>query len=251
MELLKKFNYHRQVEIHWKFIYSKHEYVTIPCIVIIRLTIVKEQCQILTQQSRGHATITFDFRGWGESRIIENEMSITQDLFEKAKIFNRYLMKLKTYRNWTKIVSLALEYVPHCIYVSRFLITKMYNQWRLFRHGFNKKIIAEAFGGQETIDHLIQLSQEAKTAENPVLIEAASNTNEHDVSEAILYRRKRGLIPEYDNQFNVASWENWSFDSVETEKTSIDPFLLFIQKGPFLLNKTTRNILDDYVDLCG
>ena len=117
----------------------------------------------------------------------------------------------------------------------------------------NKKIIAEAFGGQETIDHLIQLSQEAKTAENPVLIEAASNTNEH----ALMYQKpyyteeNRGLIPEYDNQFNVASWENWlTFDSVETGKDIDRPIFIVHSEKAAVPSGTKQylNILDDYVD---
>lgn len=231
-----------------------------PCIVITGAwTTVKEQmpntyAKALCQ--KGYATITFDFRGWGESRIIENELfHYMEDPFRKSEdiqsVFNeiKNIPELDENRVAGLGICASAGYMSHAVSNNKNVQSMaLIAPWL-----HNKKIIAEAFGGQETIDHLIQLSQEAKTAENPVLIEAASNINEH----ALMYQKpyyteeNRGLIPEYDNQFNVASWENWlTFDSVKTAKNIDRPVFIVHSEKAAVPSGTKQylNILDDYGD---
>ncbi len=60
-------------------------------------------------------------------------------------------------------------------------------------------------------------------------LEAASLTNENAVMYQVPYytERSRGLIPEYDNKFNVASWEGWlTYEALKTADIQQKPALL-------------------------
>jgi len=76
---------------------------------------------------------------------------------------------------------------------------------------------------------LIELGRDAETGNTPVIIEAASTTNENALMYQAPYytEEDRGLIPAYDNKFNVASWEGWlTYDAIETADKLEKPVLL-------------------------
>ena len=61
-----------------------------------------------------------------------------------------------------------------------------------------------------------------------VILEAASTTNEKAVMYQAPYYTEtdRGLIPEYDNKFNAASWEGWlTYDAIQTSDRLEKPTL--------------------------
>ena len=73
------------------------------------------------------------------------------------------------------------------------------------------EIVKFVYGGDEGVSRLIQAGREAAQSPEPVILEAASLTSD----QALMYQTPyctetdRGLVPEYDNKFNVASWEGW------------------------------------------
>jgi len=85
------------------------------------------------------------------------------------------------------------------------------------------------YGGEEGVAKLIQTSREAEASDEPVILEAASKTNKDAVMYQAPYYTEtdRGLIPEYDNKFNAASWEPWlTYDAIQTADQLGKPTLL-------------------------
>ena len=85
------------------------------------------------------------------------------------------------------------------------------------------------YGGEEGVASLIAAGREAAGASEPVIIEGASLTNEGALMYQAPYYTEtdRGLIPEYDNKFNVASWEGWlTYDAIQTADELDKPMLL-------------------------
>ena len=84
----------------------------------------------------------------------------------------------------------------------------------------NVAIVNSVYGGEEGVQGLITAAKNAEEAKEPVYLEAASLTNESAVMYQAHYYTEadRGLIPEYDNKFNVASWDGWlTYDAESTE----------------------------------
>jgi hypothetical protein len=93
----------------------------------------------------------------------------------------------------------------------------------------DKEIVTAVYGGKEGVSGLIEVSRNAKQADHPVHLEAASTTNKDAVMYQAPYYTEpdRGLIPEYDNKFNAASWEGWlTYDAIQTADRLEKPTLL-------------------------
>jgi hypothetical protein len=82
------------------------------------------------------------------------------------------------------------------------------------------RIVEQVYGGPEGVATLVAISQEAEAAERdgqPRVIVAASMSDQTSLMYQIPYytESNRGLVPAYDNKFNLASWEPWlTYDSV-------------------------------------
>ncbi|MGL6343860.1 MAG: alpha/beta hydrolase, partial [Waterburya sp.] len=86
----------------------------------------------------------------------------------------------------------------------------------------NREIVNEVYGGAESVQNLIDTSRKAQAKYEATgelsLVPAASNTDKNAVMYQAPYytERDRGMIPEYVNEFNLASWEGWlTFDAIK------------------------------------
>ena len=87
----------------------------------------------------------------------------------------------------------------------------------------------EIYGGEESVKNLLAAADEAAHSASPVYIEAASMTNDKALMFQAPYytETNRGLIPEYDNQYNVASWAGWlNYDAQMSASTQDKPILM-------------------------
>jgi uncharacterized protein len=88
----------------------------------------------------------------------------------------------------------------------------------------NREIVNEVYGGAESVQSLIDTSRQAQAKYEATgelsLIPAASRTDKN----ALMYQAHanyyteadRGMIPEYVNEFNLASWSGWlTFDAIK------------------------------------
>ena len=90
----------------------------------------------------------------------------------------------------------------------------------------DEAIVESVYGGRDGVSARIATGRAAAASEEPVVIEAASTTNESALMFQAPYYTdpERGLIEQYDNLFNVASWEPWlTYDAIRIGETLRKP----------------------------
>ncbi|MCG7588608.1 alpha/beta hydrolase [Photobacterium sp. OFAV2-7] len=204
-----------------------------PPVVIVTgaWTTVKEQMPAVYAEAlakKGYAAVTFDFRGWGQSdgeaHYLEDPSRKTQDI--RAVI--DAVAKLE-HVDGSRIAGLGV-----CASSGYMLDAAVDNDniqaVALVAPWLHDKAMATAvYGGEESVKGLLAAAEQAKNASEPVYIEAASTTNENSLMYQVPYYTEtdRGLIPEYDNQFNVASWSGWlNYDAQQSAYTLDKPVLM-------------------------
>ena len=188
-------------------------------------TTVKEQMPATYAESladRGYAVLAFDFRNWGESsgneRQLENPTNKTQDIIAAA---NYLTTRPEVDRN--KIAGLGIcasaGYMADAALASEDIqAIALVAPWL-----HDREIVNEVYGGEESVQSLIDTSRQTQTKYKATgelsLVPAASMTDEN----AIMYQApyysdpERGAIPEYVNEFNLASWSGWlTYDAIAT-----------------------------------
>ena len=177
---------------------------------------------------RGYAALAFDFRGWGQSPdsipYLEDPVRKTEDisaavdyLATRPEIDSAQIAGLGVCASAGYMSDAALqnEHIKSVALVAPWL--------------HDQEIVNAVYGGEEGVAGLIAVGQSAREADQPVLLEAASTSNEKAVMYQAPYYTEpdRGLIPEYDNRFNAASWEGWlTYDAIQTADKLDKPTLL-------------------------
>ncbi len=193
-------------------------------------TTVKEQMPATyaaEMAGRGFAALTFDFRGWGGSegspRFLEDPERKTQDIIAAAA-FLASRPEVDAGRIGGLGVCASAGYMSDATQRSpNIRALGLIAPWL-----HNYEIAESVYGGREGVAGLIAAGREATASDEAVIIEAASTTNESALMYNAPYYTEtdRGLIDEYDNQFNVASWEPWlTYDAVRVGKTLRKPTL--------------------------
>ncbi|NER05981.1 MAG: alpha/beta hydrolase, partial [Okeania sp. SIO3C4] len=97
----------------------------------------------------------------------------------------------------------------------------------------NQEIVNQVYGGEESVQKLIETSRQAEakyeTTGKLSLIPAASTTDENALMYQAPYytEENRGMIPEYVNEFNLASWEGWlTYDGIANADNLTKPVLI-------------------------
>lgn len=194
-------------------------------------TTVKEQMPAIYAREladRGYAALVFDFRGWGGSpdsiRFLEDPTRKTVDINAAAD----YLVTRPEVAA-DKVAGLGI--CASAGYMSDAAAANPnIKSLALVAPWLHDAAIVEAvYGGKDSVDRLIAAAAEAKDAATPVYLEAASLTNDKAVMYQAPYYTEtdRGLIPEYDNKFNLASWQGWlTYDALKTADIQQKPALL-------------------------
>ena len=186
-------------------------------------TTVKEQMPATYAEEmadRGYAVLAFDFRNWGESggkeRQLENPAHKTEDIIAAANY-----LTTRDEVDGNKIAGLGIcasaGYMADAAVQSDDIKSiALVAPWL-----HNREIVNEVYGGEESVQSLIDTSRAAEakyeTTGELSLIPAASKTDENAVMYQAPYytEEDRGMIPEYVNQFNLASWEGWlTYDAI-------------------------------------
>lgn len=197
-------------------------------------TSIKEQMSGLYAKEmaeRGFAALAFDFRGWGRSggdiRFKEDPATKTADIVAAAE-FMTTLPEIDA----SKIAGLGIcasaGYMAEAASGNaNFRSVSLVAPWL-----HNGEIVEQVYGGAEGVAKLIATSKEAEASEQagePQVIVAASASDQASLMYQIPYYTEagRGLIPEYDNKFNLASWEPWlTYDSVAVAARLDKPILV-------------------------
>ena len=204
----------------------------LPAVVVTGAwTTVKEQMPTTYATAladKGYAAFVFDFRGWGES---SDSTKYLEDPQRKTEDIHAAINYLATRPEVDSGKLAGLGICASAGYMSDAVATNtnikalaLVAPWL-----HNAEIVDAVYGGKEGVSRLMTVAKNAKKSPAPVYLEAASFTNENAVMyQAPYYTEKsRGLIPEYDNKFNAASWEGWlTYDALKTADIQEKPVLL-------------------------
>ncbi len=177
---------------------------------------------------RGFAALAFDFRGWGQSpddiRYLEDPTRKTEDI-NAAVNFLATLPEVDSSRIAGLGVCASAGYMSDAaLQNANIKSLALVAPWL-----HDAEIVNVVYGGEEGVSGLIEIGRTAAQSDEPVILEAASQTNENAVMYQAPYYTEsdRGLIPEFDNKFNAASWEGWlTYDAIQTAEKLEKPTLL-------------------------
>lgn len=221
-----------------------------PPVVIVTgaWTSVKEQMPATYAEAlvdKGYAAVTFDFRGWGESegdiKYLESPQRKTQDIRAVINAVSEL-----DFIDGDRVAGLGV-----CASSGYMLDAAVGNAnlhaVAVVAPWLHDKAMATAiYGGEESVKGLLATSKQAAKSDEPQYIEAASVTN----SRALMYQAPyytevdRGLIPEYDNQFNLASWEPWLNYDAQVSALAQDKPTLMVASPAMALPAGAQNYLD-------
>lgn len=204
-----------------------------PPVVIVTgaWTTVKEQMPATYAKAlaeNGYAAVTFDFRGWGASK------DVVQYLEDPARKTEDIRAVIEAVSNLEVVDGSRIAGLGVCASAGYMLDAVAGNDKikaaAVVAPWLHDKAMATAiYGGEESAANLIAAANRAKESAEAVIIEAASTTN----SDALMYQAPyyteadRGLIPEYDNKFNVASWGGWlNYDALQSAKMQNKPVVM-------------------------
>ncbi|MEX3014007.1 alpha/beta hydrolase [Gymnodinialimonas hymeniacidonis] len=162
---------------------------------------------------RGFAAFTFDFRGWGASgdlpqnvRFVESPEAKTSDI-RAAFEFVATLPEVDAGQIYGLGICASAGYMVDAAsgndLVHRVGLVAPWLQ--------NEELVNAVYGGEEGVSGLIEMGRAAHAAGGQI-ISAAGPEGAEGVLMPIggyYFEADRGAIPEYDNQWNNASWEGW------------------------------------------
>ncbi|WP_189437944.1 alpha/beta hydrolase [Pseudovibrio japonicus] len=196
-------------------------------------TSVKEQMSGLYASElalRGFAALAFDFRGWGHSahegktKYLEDPLRKTDDIRAAIDFMGRCPDV-----DPDRISGLALSESAGYMSAATGGNRHVHSLALVAPYLHNPEMVSEVYGGVEGVSALLKLGRDALTHEQPRYIVAASKVDETALMFNTEYytEEDRGLIPEFDNKFNLASWETWlTFDGVSTAEKQNQPTLI-------------------------
>ncbi len=160
--------------------------------------------------ARGFAALVFDFSGWGRSggtpRFREDPAAKTADI-HAALAFLANRPQVDPQRISGLGICASSGYMA-AVAAGNPKMTKLalVAPWL-----HDPKMAEEIYGGPDSAKKLIELGRSAELKDEEQVIGAASSTDESSLMFQAPYYTEpdRGLIREYDNKFNVSSWEPW------------------------------------------
>lgn len=194
-----------------------HDGAALPTVVVTGAwTSVEEQMpSVYAEQmvERGFAAFTFDFRGWGKSgdlpqnvRFVESPEAKTSDI-RAAFEFVATLPEVDATRINGLGICASAGYMVDAVAgndtVSRIGLVAPWLQ--------NAEIVETVYGGAEGVRELIDMGRAAEVAGGQI-IPAAGPEGAEGVLMPIggyYYDADRGAILAYDNKWNNAGWEGW------------------------------------------
>jgi fermentation-respiration switch protein FrsA (DUF1100 family) len=179
---------------------------------------------------RGIVALAFDFRSWGESggqpRSMESPKAKTEDI-RAAVAFLGTRAEVSSIGG-VGICASAAYMAEAAATTPAIRSVALVAPWL-----HDRAIVNAVYGGEQSVANLIKLGRDAearyKATGQATLLPAASTTDKTAVMFNVPYytERDRGLIPQWENRFNVASWEGWlTLDAMPTAPRLNAPLLM-------------------------
>lgn len=195
-----------------------HDGAPLPTVVVTGAwTSVEEQMPrtyAIAMVERGLAAFTFDFRGWGKSGDLPQNLRFAED--PAAKISD-IRAAFETVAGLPEVDPARLHGLGICASAG-YMIDATAGNSLVARVGLvapwlqNREIVEAVYGGAEGVAALRQLAAEAAIVPGGVVIPAAGEVGAESVLMPIggyYFEPSRGAIPAYDNRWNNLSWETW------------------------------------------
>lgn len=164
--------------------------------------------------SRGLVALAFDFRSWGESggqpRAMESPIAKTEDIRAAVAFLHTRSEIAKNRIGALGICASAAYVAAAAANTPGIASVALVAPWL-----HDRKIVDAVYGGPDTVQKLIDAGREAdrlfRASGKQTLVPAASTTDKTAIMFNVPYytERHRGLVPQWENRFNVASWEGW------------------------------------------
>jgi dienelactone hydrolase len=180
---------------------------------------------------RGYAALAFDFRGWGQSAGTPRNMESPTMKIADINAAVAYLDSRKDIDD-NRINGLGICASSGYMASVAASNPKLSNLALVAPWLHDAAIVEQVYGGKDGVAKLIATSRSAETANRngkPQLVPAASKTDRSAVMFDVPYYTEadRGMIPAWDNKFNLASWEGWlTFDALQYAPNIDKPTLL-------------------------
>lgn len=232
---------------------KESEQKTLPLVIITGAwTTVKEQMPTTYAKAlseRGFAALVFDFRGWGQSadsiKYAEDPTRKTDDIravIEAVAQGNQAEFKnIDRTRIYGIGVCASAGYMLDAVnHNDNIKAAAVVAPWL-----HDRELANAIYGGADSVNGLIKAGEEAAAADEAILIEAASSTNENSLMYQAPYYTEsdRGLIAEYDNQFNLASWKPWLTYNAHTHAAEQDKPVLMVASEAMALPAGAKQYL--------
>ncbi len=231
-----------------------HDGSALPTVVVTGAwTSVEEQMpRVYAEQmvQRGFAAFTFDFRGWGKSgdlpqdvRFVESPAAKTSDI--KAAIdFVATLPEVDANRINGLGICASSGYMVDAV-AGNPLVQKLglVAPWLQ-----DEEIVNAVYGGADGVAGLIEVSR-AAAASGGQVIPAAGPEGAEGVLMPIggyYYEADRGAIPEYDNQWNNAGWEGWLTYHPVDNASRLDKPLAIVHSEAAAIPQGVRSFLEGF-----
>ncbi len=236
------------------FLPEGHDGAKLPTVVVTGAwTTVEEQMpRVYAEQmvERGFAAFTFDFRGWGKSgdlpqnvRFVESPEAKTSDI-RAAFEFVATLPEVDPARINGLGICASSGYMIDAVsgndLVQRVGLVAPWLQ--------NAEIVEAVYGGRDGVAGLIDISRAAET-EGGEIIPAAGPEGAEGVLMPIggyYYDADRGAIPEYDNQWNNAGWEGWLTYHPADNAERLDKPLAIVHSEAAAIPQGVRTFLEGF-----
>jgi hypothetical protein len=205
----------------------------LPAVVVTGAwTTVKEQMAgryAAELAERGYAALSFDFTGWGQSEGVQRQLESpaikTADIVAAADYLSTR-PEVDSNRIGGLGICASAGYMAEATVRSPVIRSlALVAPWL-----HDAPIVNQVYGGAEGIAQRIRQSREAQAAftrdGTQMMVTAASTTDPTAIMQQAPYYtdRARGLIPEYVNRFDLASWEPWlTYDGVRIGAQISDP----------------------------
>jgi uncharacterized protein len=199
---------------------------------------------------RGFAAITFDFRGWGQSGDLAQNIRYKEDPAAKASDIRAAIQFAATLPEVDKANINGLGICASAGYMvdaaSGNALVKsvaLVAPWLQ-----NKEIVNTVYGGDKGVADLIKVSRDAE-AKGGDIIPAAGAEGTPGVLMPIggyYYEKDRGAIPEYDNKWNQLSWEGWLTYHPADNAKRLDKPLTIVHSEAAAIPQGVRAFLGGY-----
>ncbi|MBO6640284.1 MAG: dienelactone hydrolase family protein [Roseitalea sp.] len=217
-------------------------------------TTVQQQmpAEYATQMAvRGFAAFTFDFRGWGQSGDLPQNVRFKEDPAAKTDDIRAAIEFVATL---PEVDAARINGLGICASAG-YMVDAVSGNTLIRSVGLvapwlqNEAIVNAVYGGEEGVAGLIEVSRSAE-ADGGAIIPAAGPEGAEGVLMPIggyYYEPSRGAIPEYDNRWNQASWEGWLTYHPADNPARLDKPLAVVHSEAAAIPQGVATFLDGYL----